>query len=48
MLDLMQANPEERRARATAGRLRVQSGFSFETRAAEWEALYSTLIQTPA
>ena len=48
MLDLMQATPEERRARATAGRLRVQSGFSIETRAAEWEALYSTLIQTPA
>ena len=45
MLEQMRSTPEERQALGRAARLRIQSSFSIETKADEWEGLYRTISE---
>jgi glycosyltransferase involved in cell wall biosynthesis len=45
MLEMMRRTPEDRRALGKAARGRIQSGFSMEARADEWEALYKSVLK---
>jgi len=45
MLDLMRRTPEERRALSRCARERIESNFSMDSRADEWEALYRRVLE---
>jgi glycosyltransferase involved in cell wall biosynthesis len=45
MLNIMQRPPEDRHTLGRAARERIQSSFSMDTRADEWEALYRTILE---
>jgi glycosyltransferase involved in cell wall biosynthesis len=44
MLEQMQSTPEDRRALGLAARARIQSKFSMDAKADEWEALYRRIL----
>jgi len=45
MLETMRLPSEDRQIRGRAGRVRIQSTFSMDAKADEWESLYSTLLE---
>jgi glycosyltransferase involved in cell wall biosynthesis len=46
MLDLMRTTPEARASQGRAARERMQSHFSIDAKAGEWEALYRSLLRS--
>jgi glycosyltransferase involved in cell wall biosynthesis len=46
MADQMQSSPEDRRALGVAARNRIQSSFSVDAKADEWEALYRAILES--
>ena len=45
MIDVMRRTAEDRHTLGRAARARIQSSFSIDTRADEWEALYRTILE---
>jgi glycosyltransferase involved in cell wall biosynthesis len=45
MLELMRTPPKDRRALGQAARARIESTFSMDSKAGEWEALYRSILE---